>query len=64
MRELGLRAVQPRADKRTTIPAPTPTATPDLIRRGFPAAGAGQRLVGDVTCLKPRYAVWWVGVCM
>ena len=35
MRQLGLRAVQPRAYKRTTIPAQTPAVTPDLIRPGL-----------------------------
>ncbi len=45
MRKLGLRAVQPRAYKRTTL---------DLIGRDFdPAAGApGERLVGDITYLR------------
>jgi len=52
MRQLGLRAVQPRAYKRTTIPAQTRAQAPDLIGRNFTAAGPGQRLVGDITYLK------------
>jgi transposase InsO family protein len=54
MRELGLRAVQPRAYKRTTIPGEAPVESPDLIERDFdPASSApGERLVGDVTYLK------------
>jgi putative transposase len=54
MRELGLKAVQPRAYKRTTIPGEAPVSSPDLIGRDFdPASGApGERLVGDITYLK------------
>jgi transposase InsO family protein len=54
MRELGLKAVQPRAYKRTTIPGEEPVDSPDLIRREFdPASSApGERLVGDITYLK------------
>ena len=54
MRELGLRAVQPRAYKRTTIPGDVPIDSPDLIGRDFdPASSApGERLVGDITCLR------------
>ncbi len=52
MRELGLRACQPRAYKRTTVPGEQPPASPDLIGRDFTAAGPGQRLVGDITYLK------------
>jgi transposase InsO family protein len=52
MRELGLRAVQPRAYKRTTVPGPAPVASPDLIGRDFTAPAPGQRLVGDITYLK------------
>jgi putative transposase len=52
MRELGLKAVQPRAYKRTTIPGEQPVAAPDLIDRDFTAGGApGERLVGDITYL-------------
>jgi transposase InsO family protein len=52
MRELGLRACQPRAYRRTTVPGEQPPASPDLIGRGFTAAAPGQRLVGDITYLK------------
>ena len=46
MRELGLRAVQPRAYKRTTVPGEQPVDSPDLIGRDFTAAAPGERLVG------------------
>jgi transposase InsO family protein len=52
MRELGLRACQPRAYKRTTLPGEEPVASPDLIGRDFTAAAPGQRLVGDITYLR------------
>jgi putative transposase len=52
MRELGLRACQPRAYKRTTMPGEEPVTSPDLISRDFTAAAPGQRLVGDITYLK------------
>jgi putative transposase len=52
MRELGLRACQPRAYKRTTVPGEQPVTSPDLIGRDFTAAAPGQRLVGDITYLR------------
>jgi putative transposase len=52
MRELGLRACQPRAYKRTTMPGEEPVTIPDLIGRDFTAPGPGQRLVGDITYLR------------
>ena len=54
MRELGLKAVQPRAYKRTTVPGEEPVESPDLIDRDFdPASSApGERLVGDITYLQ------------
>jgi transposase InsO family protein len=52
MRELDLRACQPRAYKRTTVPGEQPPASPDLIGRDFTAIGPGQRLAGDITYLK------------
>jgi transposase InsO family protein len=52
MRELGLRACQPRAYKRTTVPGEAPAPRPDLIDRDFTAAEPGQRLVGDITYLR------------
>ena len=52
MRELGLRACQPRAYKRTTVPGEEPVISPDLISRDFTAPAPGQRLVGDITYLR------------
>jgi putative transposase len=53
MRELGLKAVQPRAYKRTTVPGEAPVPAPDLIGRDFAAGGTpGTRLVGDITYLR------------
>jgi transposase InsO family protein len=50
--ELGLRACQPRAYKRTTVPGEQPVTSPDLIGRDFTAKAPGQRLVGDITYLR------------
>jgi putative transposase len=52
MRELGLRACQPRAYKRTTVPGEQPVTSPDLIGRDFTATAPGTRLVGDITYLR------------
>jgi putative transposase len=52
MRELGLRACQARAHKRTTVPGDQPMISPDLIGRDFTAPAPGQRLVGDITYLR------------
>jgi putative transposase len=52
MREQGLRACQPRAFKRTTVPGEEPVTSPDLIGRDFTAEAPGQRLVSDITYLK------------
>jgi transposase InsO family protein len=52
MRELGLRACQPRAYKRTTVPGEQPVTSPDLIGRDFTATTPGTRLVGDITYLR------------
>jgi transposase InsO family protein len=52
MRELGLRACQPRAYKRTTLPGEEPVTSPDLIGRDFSAPAPGQRFVGDITYLR------------
>ena len=52
MRELGLRACQPRAYKRTTVPGEQPVTSPDLIGRDFTAASPGTRMVGDITYLR------------
>ena len=52
MRENGLRAVQPRAYKRTTVPGEERVNVPDRIGREFTAAAPGTRLVGDITYLR------------
>lgn len=52
MRDLGLRACQPRAYKRTTVPGEQPVGSPDRIGRDFTAPAPGQRLVGDITYLR------------
>lgn len=52
MRELGLRACQRRAYKRTTVSGKEPVTSADLIGRDFTAAAPGQRLVGDITYLR------------
>jgi transposase InsO family protein len=49
MRELGLRACQPRAYRRTTVPGADPVESPDSIERDFTATEPGTRLVGDIT---------------
>jgi transposase InsO family protein len=52
MREQGLRACQPRAYKRTTLPGEQPAATRDLVGRDFTADTPGAKLVGDITYLR------------
>ena len=52
MHGAGLRACQPRAYKRTTLPGEQPVTSPDLIDRDFTATAPGQRLVGDITYLR------------
>jgi putative transposase len=52
MRELGLKACQPRAYRRTTVPGEQPVQSPDLIGRDFTAEQPGTRLVGDITYLR------------
>ncbi len=52
MRELGLKAVQPRGYKRTTLRGQQPVESPDLIGGDFTAQRPGERLVGDITYLK------------
>jgi putative transposase len=59
MRELGLRACQPRAYRRTTLPGDHPVASPDLIERDFTAAAPGVRLVGDITSRPARAGRIW-----
>ena len=54
MRELGLKAVQPRAYRVTTLRGEDPFPVPDLIDRDFTAGVGtpGDRLVGDITYLR------------
>ncbi len=52
MRELGLKACQPRAYKVTTINGGQAWRRPDLIERDFTASSPGERLVGDITYLR------------
>jgi transposase InsO family protein len=52
MRELGLRACQPRAYRRTTIGGQQPLQSRDLVGRNFTADVPGTRLIGDITYLK------------
>jgi putative transposase len=52
MREQGLRACQPRAYKRTTVPGEKPVTSPDLIGRDFSAPAPEQRFAGDITYLR------------
>jgi putative transposase len=60
MRELGLRACQPRAYKRTTLPGEQLVTSPDLIGRDFTALAPGQRLVGDITtCAQGKGGCIW-----
>ena len=53
MRELGLRACQPRAYRVTTVPADDPVQdVPDLLERDFAADRPGTKLVGDITYIR------------
>jgi len=52
MRELGLKACQPRAYKVTTIHGGQAWRAPDLTERDFTAGSPGERLVGDITYLR------------
>jgi transposase InsO family protein len=51
MRSAGLRACQPRAYRRTTLPGQAPAPT-DRVRRDFTAARPGEKLVGDITYIR------------
>ncbi len=51
MRRAGLRACQPRAYRRTTLPGQAPAPT-DRLRRDFTAARPGEKLVGDITYIR------------
>ena len=54
MRELGIRGIQPRAEKVTTDPDPKAKERPDLIKRDFTSPIPTYRLVGDITYLKTK----------
>ncbi|WP_220386377.1 IS3 family transposase [Frankia sp. ArI3] len=51
MRRAGLKACQPRAYRRTTIPSQAP-APADHVRRDFTATRPGAKLVGDITYIR------------
>ncbi|KFB02538.1 integrase family protein, partial [Frankia sp. Allo2] len=51
MRRAGLKACQPRAYRRTTIPDQTPPPA-DHVRRDFTATRPGEKLVGDITYIR------------
>ena len=52
MREQGLKAVQPRAYKRTTLPGGADAYPGDQVERDFTAQVPGTVLVGDITYLR------------
>jgi putative transposase len=54
MRELDLRACQPRPWRPTTTEADTQHRIPDLVQRDFTAPAPGLKLVGDVTYIPTR----------
>ena len=73
MRELGLRAAQPRAKVQSTVPAEDLAERPDLLERDFTANEPGRKLCGDMSesvrgrdssILRPFWTAarrkWWV----
>lgn len=52
MRELGLKAVQPRAYRVTTVHGVDDEYPADLIERDFTSSEPGTKLVGDITYLR------------
>ena len=73
MRELGLRAAQPRAKVQSTVPAEDLAERPDLLERDFTANEPGRKLCGDMSVsvrgrdssiLRPFWTAarrkWWV----
>lgn len=52
MKHLGIAGIQPRATKRTTIPADDADGRPDLLRRRFRPPMPTTHLAGDITYLK------------
>ena len=74
LRELGLRACQPRAWRTTTLRGGAEAGIVDHVRRDFTAERPGEKLVGDITYLRTRRAgctwrpsstappaPWWAG---
>lgn len=55
MRELGLRAAQPRAYRVTTTHGEGDDYPPDLLDRDFTSTRPGTRLVGDITYLRTNH---------
>ncbi|MCX5233544.1 IS3 family transposase [Streptomyces sp. NBC_00233] len=51
MREFGIVGLHLRKKVRTTIPGPSASPVPDLLRRGFTAQAPDTEYVGDITCL-------------
>ena len=49
LREAGIVGVHLRKTVRTTIPEPSATPVPDLIRRDFTASAPNTKYVGDIT---------------
>jgi transposase InsO family protein len=49
---LGIKGIQPRTSKKTTIQAKDAPTRPDLIKRDFNASVPTTKLVGDITYLK------------
>jgi putative transposase len=54
MRELDLRACQPRPWRPTTTEADGQHRIPDLVQRDFTAPAPGRKLVGDITYIPTR----------
>lgn len=54
MRELGLKAVQPRAYRVTTVRGKGDEYPADLLARDFTSTQPGTRLVGDITYLRTQ----------
>jgi transposase InsO family protein len=51
MRRIGLQGVHLRKKVRTTVPEPSATPVPDLLRRDFTASEPNTKYVGDITYL-------------
>ena len=55
MRELDLKAVQPRAYRVTTVHGEDDDYPGDLLDRDFTSSQPGTRLVGDITYLRTAW---------